>query len=53
MAEATSRLKIDIEFAKKEIQKANAKRVLIQIPEGLKDRITSMISELGVMGYPA
>ncbi|PIU21184.1 MAG: diphthamide biosynthesis enzyme Dph2 [Candidatus Diapherotrites archaeon CG08_land_8_20_14_0_20_34_12] len=46
MAEATSRLKIDIEFAKKEIQKANAKRVLIQIPEGLKDRITSMISEL-------
>lgn len=46
MADTPSRLKIDIEFAKKEIQKANAKKVLIQIPEGLKDRIISLISEL-------
>ena len=46
MQEANSRVRIDIEYAIEQIKKANAKRILIQVPEGLKDKLTEIVEAL-------
>ncbi|MEK6973292.1 MAG: diphthamide biosynthesis enzyme Dph2 [archaeon] len=46
MAETNSRLKIDFDFAKKAIEKSGAKRIILQMPEGLKGHIILIIAEL-------
>ncbi|MFH1588043.1 MAG: diphthamide biosynthesis enzyme Dph2, partial [Candidatus Diapherotrites archaeon] len=43
-------LELDLTKAKKEIRKIKAKRILLQLPDGLKDKTTEIIKELNSTG---